>query len=413
MAGKTSMNLGEAIHIALASLWAHKMRTVLTLLGVVIGVSSVIAVVSIVNGLNRYIAEKVFNLGADVFLINRGPTIPLTIEDYEETQRHKKFILDDYQAVLEVCKSCREVGATLNNLNTQTKHGVNYLKDTNLRGWTPSLTRIYDTDLVAGRHITPADMIRSAPVCTVGWDIAEDLLPGEDPIGKEITIDGHPCRVIGVGKKQGSALGVSRDNWVVTPISTFQKYYGTDQSLRIWVKAASAARMQETVDEVRQIVRGRRHLAFGDKDDFRVENAASFLQIWASISSAFFVAMIAIAAISLVVGGIVIMNIMLVSVTERTREIGLRKSIGARQSDILLQFLIESSTIATIGGLWGVFFGVLLAKLVSWVSPLPSAIEAWPMVAGLIVAISVGLFFGIYPASRAARLDPVVALRAE
>jgi len=407
------MNLGEAIHIALASLWAHKMRTVLTLLGVVIGVSSVIAVVSIVNGLNRYIAEKVFNLGADVFLINRGPTIPLTIDDYEETQKHKKFTLDDYEAVLDACKSCREVGATLNNLNTQTKHGVNYLKDTNLRGWTPSLTRIYDTDLVAGRHITPADMIRSAPVCTVGWDIAEDLLPGEDPIGKEITIDGHPCQVIGVGKKQGSALGVSRDNWAVTPISTFQKYYGTDQSLRIWVKAASAERMRETVDEVRQIVRGRRHLAFGDKDDFRVENAASFLQIWASISSAFFVAMIAIAAISLVVGGIVIMNIMLVSVTERTREIGLRKSIGARQSDILLQFLIESSTIATIGGLWGVIFGVLLAKLVSWVSPLPSAIEAWPMVAGLIVAISVGLFFGIYPASRAARLDPVVALRAE
>jgi putative ABC transport system permease protein len=413
MAGKTTMTLGEAVRIALSSLWAHKMRSVLTLIGIVIGVTSVIAVVSLVNGLNRYIAEKVFNLGADVFFVNRGPTIPLNINDFEETQKRKKFVPADYEAVLDACKSCREVGATLNHMGSEVKYGPNYLRDSNVRGWTPSLTRIYDTDLTAGRHITHADMIRAGAVCTIGWDIVDNLLPGEDPIGKEISVDDHLCQVIGVGKKQGSALGVSRDNWVILPITTFQKFYGADQSIRIWVKSGSAVSMEACEDEVRQILRGRRHLSYGAKDDFVLENAASFLQIWAGISSTFFIVVIALAAISLVVGGIVIMNIMLVSVTERTQEIGLRKSLGARHNDILLQFLIESSTIAAIGGLWGALFGILLAKLVSWVTPLPSAIETWSVVAGLLVATSVGLFFGVYPASRAARLDPVVALRAE
>ena len=413
MAAKATMPLGEAVEIAAASLWAHKLRSVLTLLGVVIAVTSVVAVVSFINGLNSYVAEKIFNLGADVFLVNRGPTIITNIDDYLETQKRKKLTLKDYEAVRDACRSCQVVGAAVRKEGSQVKYGQNYLRDSLLRPWTPSMARIYDVELASGRHITDADLRSAAGVCAVGWDIVDNLFPGVDPIGKEIRVDGESCEIIGVGKKLGSALGQSRDNWVILPITRFQKSFGTQESIRIWGKARSPEHLEATIDEVRQILRGRRHLAYNTKDDFVVDTNKSFLSLWGSISSAFFGVVVAIASISLVVGGIVIMNIMLVSVTERTREIGLRKSVGARRTDILLQFLVESATISAIGGLWGILFGVLLAKLVSWVTPLPSAIETWSIVAGMLLATSVGLFFGIYPASKAARLDPVVALRAE
>jgi putative ABC transport system permease protein len=296
----------------------------------------------------------------------------------------------------------------------ETKSGVNSLKDTNLRAWTPQMAELYDVDLVAGRHMTEADMRGAAPICVVGNDLIENLLPGVDPVGKEIRWNNNPCEVVGAGKKQGSALGTSLDNWIIVPLTTYKKNFGNQQdSLRVTSRAGSAAKIQESVDEVRQIMRGRHHLGYAAKDDFAIETSDSFLSLWKDISGSFFAVTIAIASISLVVGGIVIMNIMLVSVTERTREIGVRKALGARRSDILLQFLIESSTVAVIGGAVGVFFGVLAAKLVSWVSPLPSAVQLWSVIGGLLVALSVGLFFGTYPASKAAKLDPVEALRSE
>jgi len=409
------MSLGEAVQIAAASLWAHKMRSVLTLLGVVIGVSAVIAVISLVQGANTYVAEKIFNLGTDVLVLSRGPAVPTNIDDFLETQKRKKITLEDYYALRDNCTHCLQVGAALYHTNAETKYGMNYLRDTILRGWTPSMITMFaeDYEVTAGRHMTELELARSAPVCAIGWDLVENLFAGVDPIGKELRVDGQPCEVIGVGKKLGSALGSSRDNWVILPITTFQKWYGTQDSLRIFGKAGSAGALEPTIDQVRQIMRGRRHLAYATTDDFTIETQESFLSIWAGISSGFFAVTVAISLISLVVGGIVIMNIMLVSVNERTREIGLRKSVGARRSDILLQFLVESATLAAVGGLWGVLLGVLLAKLVSWVTPLPSAIQTWSVVAGLTVATTVGLFFGIYPASKAARLDPVVALRAE
>jgi putative ABC transport system permease protein len=413
MAGKTSMTFGEAVRIAIASLWAHKLRTVLTLLGVVIGVMSVIAVVSIVNGLNRYVAEKVFNLGADVFLVSRGPIIITNIDQYQETQKRKKFRVDDYEAVHDACRSCVAVGASIDHQGTQVKYGTDYLSNTHVLGWTAEMPQIYTLDLLTGRHITSLDVSRGAPVCTVGFDIADKLLPATDPIGKEIRVDTFSCEVIGVGKKLGSVMGMSRDNWLVFPITTFQKIYSSDDSIRIWAKADGTKAIQSTMDEVRLILRGRRHVPYSEADDFSMETNESFLSLWGSISGAFFGVTIVIASISLIVGGIVIMNIMLVSVSERTREIGLRKSLGARQGDIRLQFLIESSTISAIGGIWGVALGILLAKIVSWTTSLPSAIQIWSVVMGLVVATSVGLFFGVYPASKAARLDPVVALRSE
>src|ERR1700722_6073223 len=413
MAQRTSMSIGEAVRIATASLWAHKMRTMLTLLGVVIGVMSVIAVVSIISGLNQYVAEKVFRLGADVFVVTRGPQIITNIDEYEETQKRKKLYLDDYVGVRDACKSCVALGASLDHQNAQVKYGTDYLSNSDIMGWTPEMPQLNDYDLSSGRHINQTDVQHASAVCTVGFDIADQLLPGADPIGKEIRVDTSECTVIGVGEKLGSVLGISRDNWVILPITTFQKMYSGNDSITLWGKGVGVAGLEPSMDEVRQVLRGRRHIAFSAPDDFAIGTNASYLSVWSSISGSFFGVTIVISSISLIVGGIVIMNIMLVSVTERTREIGLRKSLGARQSDIRLQFLIESSTIAGLGGAIGVTLGLILAQVISWTTALPSVVAFWSVSAGMIVSTAVGLFFGVYPASQAARLDPVVALRSE
>jgi putative ABC transport system permease protein len=413
MTHKSTMNISESVAIATSSLWAHKLRSVLTLIGVVIGVAAVIAVVSLINGANQYVATKVFNLGADVFGVSKQPSIVTNVDDFLEFQKRKRITYDDYEAIGEECKNCREIGAALGG-RVEVKSGVNSLKDTNLRAWTPEMAELYDVDLMAGRHITETDLKSAAPVCVIGMDLVDNLMPGLDTVGKEVSWNNTPCQIIGVGKKEGSSLGTSLDNWIILPLSTYSKQYGNQQdSLRVTVRAGSAAKIQDTVDEVRQIMRGRHHLKYAAKDDFAIETSDSFLSLWKDISGTFFVVTIMIASISLVVGGIVIMNIMLVSVTERTREIGVRKALGARRGDILRQFLIESSTISVIGGAVGVLCGVMAAKLVSLVSPLPSAVQLWSVLGGLLVALSVGLFFGTYPASKAAKLDPVEALRSE
>jgi len=408
-----SMNLTEAVAIATSSLWAHKLRSALTLLGVVIGVAAVIAVVSLINGANQYVATRVFRLGADVFGLSKQPSIITNVDDWLEFQKRKRIDNDDYLAVKELCKSCKGIGASLGG-RIEVRSGTNSLKDTNLRAWTPEMAELYDVDLTEGRHITDADLQSASATCVIGTDIVDNLIPGVDPIGKEIRWNNIPCTVIGVGKKEGSSLGTSLDNWIIMPLTSYQNQFGAQtDSLRVTIRAGSAGKIQDSVDEVRQIMRGRRHLSFNAKDSFAIETSDSFLSLWKDISSSFFVVTIAIASISLVVGGIVIMNIMLVSVTERTREIGVRKALGARRGDILLQFLIESATIALIGGAIGVVGGVLTAKLVSIVTPLPAAVQLWSVIGGLIVALSVGLFFGTYPASKASKLDPVEALRSE
>ncbi|HXX71420.1 MAG TPA: ABC transporter permease [Candidatus Acidoferrum sp.] len=412
MAAKTSMTLGEAVRIAMSSLRAHKMRSTLTLLGVVIGVMSVIAVVSLVNGLNKYVAERIFNLGADVFMINRSPSIITNVDQWEAAQKRKKFHYDDYEALRDACRNCEAVAGNVGKVG-QVKYGTEYLSDSNVIGFTYQMPEVLSRELAEGRYFTRLDEARAAPVCDVGFDIVDKLLPGSDPIGKVIRVDTGECEIIGVAKKRGSVMGQSQDNWVIMPLTTYQAMYARDDSVRLWVKAAGTQALDSTMDEVRMILRGRRHVAYSDEDDFAMETNASFLQLWGSISGTFFGVTIGIASISLIVGGIVIMNIMLVSVTERTREIGLRKSLGARQSDIRRQFLIESSTLAAIGGAIGVLLGILLAKVVTLTTALPSSVQLWSVILGLIVATSVGLFFGVYPAAKAARLDPVVALRSE
>jgi putative ABC transport system permease protein len=409
------MNTTEAIRIALQSLWANKLRSILTLLGVVIGVAAVIAVVTFVNGINGYFAEKVFNLGADVFLVFKVSPAVTNVDHFLEGEKRKDLTMEDYQAVAEACRHCEFVGAFVRTDSGHVKYGEQSSSDTMVRGVTPAMPNILDLDLSAGRMLTPNDVNSTASVAVIGTDIVDNLLPGTDPLGKEIRIDGWTYTVIGVGKKKGKSLGQSLDNFAMIPITSYLKQYGTHRAnIRISGKAEGVGSALETaMDETRVALRSRRHDAPGADDSFDIETNASLLSIWSNFSSTFFYAMIGIAAVSLVVGGIVIMNIMLVSVTERTREIGIRKALGARRSDVLLQFLIESSTMALIGGAMGVLAGIFIAKVVTLAIGMPSVIKLWAVAAGLLVSASVGIFFGVYPARRAARLDPITALRFE
>ncbi|MGA8428490.1 MAG: ABC transporter permease [Candidatus Sulfotelmatobacter sp.] len=408
------MNIAEAIRIALQSLWVNKLRSVLTLLGVVIGVAAVIAVVTFVSGINDYVAQKIFNLGADVFIVSKMSAVETNVEHFLAAEKRKNLVLEDYQAVLDSCRHCEVVGAEQQGTG-KVKRAEQSIEDTTVQGITPSMATILDTDLTVGRMLNQTDLDNRSPVAVVGTDIVEHLMGGADPLGKEIRIDGWTYQVIGVGKKKGKTLGQSADNYALIPITDFLKQYGSHNgSISIWGKAlATGVPLDEAMDEARVALRSRRHDRPGADDSFEIETNASLLSIWAGLSNTFFMATIGIAAVSLVVGGIVIMNIMLVAVTERTREIGIRKALGARRDDVLLQFLIEAVTLAVIGGALGVLSGAGLATLVSLAIGMPSSIKLWAVAAGLLVAASVGVFFGVYPARKAAMLDPIVALRFE
>jgi len=409
------MNSIEAIRIALQSLWANKLRSVLTLLGVVIGVAAVIAVVTFVEGINTYVAEKIFNLGADVFIIFKVSPALTNVDHYLEAEKRKDLLMEDYQTVRDACRHCVYVGAAVRNNSGHVKYAEQSITDTTVQGITPSMAPIYDTDLTAGRMLNDTDLNNKSPVMVVGTDIVEHLMTGSDPLGKEVRLDGWTYQVIGVGKKKGKTMGQSQDNYVMIPITAYLKQYGVhNQNIRISGKAASAGPpLNVAIDEARAALRASRHDRPEADDSFDIETNASLLGVWADFSSTFFIATIGIACISLVVGGIVIMNIMLVTVTERTREIGIRKALGARRGDVLLQFLIEAVTLAVMGGAFGVLLGVTLAETITLLIGMPSAIKLWAVAAGLMVAASVGVFFGVYPARKAAKLDPIVALRFE
>jgi putative ABC transport system permease protein len=407
------MLFGEAVKLALQSLWANKMRTVLTLLGVVIGVSSVITVVTLTNGAKRFVTDKINTYGASVVTISKMPQTFITVDEYLEFQKRKDISFDDYRAVLAGCKSCVSVGASRNN-NGKVVYGTKSTTDTNVRGWTWTMPALSNLNIESGRSFTEIEDEHSARVAIIGCDIVDNMLGPGDPLGKEIRVDGAPYTVIGVGECQGKILGSSMDNWVSIPLTAFLHSYGSNASMTIYADAGGGGEvMDATSDELRVLMRSRRHLPPGSADTFSVDTSATFKNLLGKILNSFGAVVAAIAGVSLVVGGIVIMNIMLVSVTERTREIGVRKALGARRNDILLQFLIESATMALLGGVIGVILGISVAKVITLAVSFPSEVQLWSVLVGLFVSTAVGVFFGVYPAHKAAQLDPIVALRAE
>jgi putative ABC transport system permease protein len=407
------MQFIEAFKLALQSLWANRLRTVLTLLGVVIGVASVITVVTLTNGAKKFVTTKINTYGASVVTVRKMPQTFLTVDEYLEFQKRKDVRYDDYKAISSECRSCVSVGADRSSVG-KVVYETKSTTDTTIRGITWTMPPIANLNIVEGRSFTELEDEHSTHVAIVGADIVENVLGGSDPLGKEIRVDGTPYTVIGVAEPQGKTMGTSMDNWVGIPLTTFLESYGSQATMDIYIDAGGGGETMDAVSgEVRTIMRARRHLQPGKPDSFSIDSSATFGDMLGKIVDNFGAVVVAIAGISLVVGGIVIMNIMLVSVTERTREIGVRKALGARRQDILLQFLIESATMSLLGGVLGVIGGISLAKVVSALIAFPSEVELWSIGISLFVATAVGLFFGIYPAHKAAQLDPIVALRAE
>ena len=407
------MKLIEAFKLALQSLWGNKLRSILTLIGVVMGVASVIMVITLVNGANKYVSTKLSGYGADVFTVTRMPSVIFTAEEYLNYQKRKIIRIEDYQAVKDACTECSEVGALLSKSTNVVANGHSS-NNTSVRGYTWTMLSLNNIDIDIGRGFTPSDEDHATKNVIVGYDIVDNLLGDGDPIGKEIRVDGIPYTIVGVGDRQGKTLGQSQDNWVAVPITTYQQIYGYNDSVDIYARTnGNAQEMERAEDSVRVMMRTRRHNAPGAPDDFDLETNDTFLDIWKQISSLFAWVVLGLASIALVVGGVVIMNIMLVSVTERTREIGVRKALGAKQRDVLMQFLIESASLALVGGAIGVRGGIAVGKLITIIVGFPTAVPLWAIFLGLVLAGAVGIFFGVYPASKAARLDPVVALRAE
>jgi putative ABC transport system permease protein len=407
------METKEAFRIAVQSLWANKLRSVLTLLGVVIGVASVIAVVTLINGANVYVSTKINNQGADVFTISKQPAFTTSYKEYLRYQKRKNITLEQYHIMQTECTYCTQVGAFQNSVG-KIKYAAQSSNDTEIRGYTALMPEMQNLNIVEGRGFTQADEDHGAHVALIGYDIYENLLKFQDPMSKEIRVDGVPYTIVGLGEKQGKTLGQSQDNWVAVPLTTYQKTYGTAKTLTIYSKGGTGpVAMEEASDQARMIMRELRHDRPGQPDSFTLSTSDALAGLLGQITNSIGGVAIAIAAISLVVGGIVIMNIMLVSVTERTREIGVRKALGAKRADVLIQFLMESGTLSLIGGIGGVALGVAAAKGVAIVAGFPATIALWSVVAGLVVALSVGVFFGVYPARKAADLDPIVALRSE
>jgi putative ABC transport system permease protein len=405
------MQFLESILIALRSLVANKLRSILTLIGVIIGVMTVIAVVSIISGMNRYVEAEISSMGSTTFLIQKF-SLTLSNEEFFEQMKRKDLTLEDMEAIERNCPDCWKVGmeaATFRKVKYKNKH----LSFMNITGSTANIIEIASHDIYEGRTFSEFEVDRNRKVCFVGWDIKEKLFPNEDPMGKDIKIGNHYFRIIGVAKKKGSFLGQSQDSFVLIPITTFEKLFVQRFDIMIFVKAKDFVSMGNAMDQCRLILRARRNVSYNKPDDFAILTSESVMGFVSQFTRLALLVMGGVSSISLVVGGIVIMNIMLVSVTERTKEIGIRKALGARRRNILWQFLVEAVTLALVGGTFGIIIGAGIAWLISLFTPLPASVEVWSVMAALFVSSSVGIFFGIFPAMKAARLNPIEALRYE
>ncbi len=413
------MPFHEAIAIAMASVKANKLRSILTILGVVIGIASVIAVVAITDGLDRYMADKVLALGSKSFTVQKFPDIIVSFDQFREFNKRKDLTLRDVDIVKEACTLCAEVGGLLAT-NRTVKYGSIKQESVQVMGITENFSRIGSIrDLIVGRHLIDDDVESARPVAVIGADLMDAFFPNAEPLGKEIIVDGNRLRIVGVGERKGKVFGESQDNFVWTPITAFRKVFGSRRSVSVQAEALSMDVFEKAQDQARLALRNRRHLAYGEPDDFNIETGESVMNLWNSATQGIYVVTIVVTAISLLVGGVVVMNIMLVSVTERIKEIGVRKALGARRSDIQKQFIVESVLLTGAGGILGVVgasvFSFVVGRLMSGIvgDEFSAPVRLWAVAVAVVSSTIVGLVAGIYPASRAAALDPVVALRSE
>jgi putative ABC transport system permease protein len=394
-----------------SALRAHKLRASLTMLGLTMGVATLITVMTIVQGANVFVEKKIANLGTNVFQIARTPFAVTDFNIIIKALKYKKIELDDMRAIAEKCPSCGEVGAGA-SITVRARYGDKEIQDVNFSGQTANMADIDTRTVEFGRYFTVSEAEHRANVCLIGDTLVQRLFPTVNPIGKSIRVGNEEFTIVGIMEKIGSVLGQDQDNFVMVPLPVFLRVNGLHSSLIINVKT-SPALFVEAQDQAQLILRARHHLTGKMEDDFFIGTKESYMALWRSISSAFFAVFIMVSAISIVIGGIVIMNVMLVSVTARRREIGVRRAVGATRFDILRQFMTESVLQCVAGGLVGITMGFLLALVLRTYTPFPASVQTWVALAGVLLSSGVGLFFGIYPALRASQLDPIVALRSD
>jgi putative ABC transport system permease protein len=402
----------EAVSLALQAIWANKLRALLTVLGNIVAVTSIIAVVSLVRGLDVTVSETLTSaVGADAFTINQAQRA-FTMEQMRDAARNPIVTIDDVEAVRAAGPPISLVMAEAVS-RAQVKYRDRTADSVTIQGVTREFAQLSTTNVERGRLMTTQEFDQGRNVAFLGWDAADRLFETLDPIDKTVVIQGMHFRVVGVAEPKGSIMGQSRDSYVVVPLGAFQRAFGTRLSLTMTVVPTGPDAIEQAMDEATLAMRVHRRLRPADPNNFGIFSADTFLEIYRIATAGLFTILIGVVSLSLVVGGIVIMNIMLMVVTERTREIGLRKSLGARRKDIIWQILTESIALSTFGGILGTAMGFGIAYFISLVSPLPAVVETWSVALGIGMTAAVGLFFGLYPAMRAASLDPIEALRRE